>query len=54
MVNLPVLRWGQPYESLELDKVIHFVTGETLARVSQANAGMLAKDNKKSSRAREA
>src|SRR6187455_2117003 len=54
MVNLPVLRWGQPYESLELDKVIHFVTGETLARVSQANAGLLAKDIKKAPRAREA
>src|SRR6266513_2259401 len=54
MVNLPVLRWGQPYESLELDKVIHFVTGETLARVSQANAGLLAKDIRKAPRAREA
>src|SRR5436190_5503766 len=53
MVNLPVLRWGQPYESLELDKVIHFVTGETLATVSQANPGLLAKDMKKAQRARD-
>ena len=30
MVKIPILRWGQPYESLELDKVVHFVTGETL------------------------
>ena len=52
MVKLPVLRWGQPYESLELDNVIHYVTGETLARVSQANAGLLAKDIKKAPRAR--
>jgi hypothetical protein len=49
-----VLRWGQPYESLELDNVIHFITGETLARVSQANPGLLAKDIKKARRARAA
>src|SRR6266542_7011057 len=54
MVKIPVLRWGQPYESLELDKVVHFVTGETLAQVSQANPGLLAKDMKKSQHARDA
>ena len=32
MVKIPVLRWGQPYESLENDPVIHFGTGETLAQ----------------------
>jgi acyl-CoA reductase-like NAD-dependent aldehyde dehydrogenase len=53
MVKIPVLRWGQPYESLESDKVIHFVTGEALAQVSQANAGLLAKDIKKAQRARD-
>src|SRR5439155_4186029 len=53
MVKIPVLRWGQPYESLELDNVIHFVTGETLAKVSQANPGLLAKDMKRAQRARE-
>src|SRR5262245_37156508 len=52
MVNIPVLRWGQPYESLEVDSVIHFVTGETLAKVGQANPGLLAKDMKKAARAR--
>src|SRR5216117_1841166 len=41
-------------ESLELEKVVHFVTGETLAQVSQANPGLLAKDIKKASRARDA
>ncbi|KAF0170672.1 MAG: aldehyde dehydrogenase [Limisphaerales bacterium] len=53
MVKIPVLRWGQPYESLDHDKVIHFVTGETLAQVSQANPGLLAKDIRKAARARE-
>jgi acyl-CoA reductase-like NAD-dependent aldehyde dehydrogenase len=53
MVKIPILRWGQPYESLEQDSVVHFVTGETLAQVSQANPGLLAKDMKKARRARE-
>src|SRR5688572_9297647 len=53
MVKIPILRWGQPYESLELDKVVHFVTGETLAQVGQANPGLLAKDMNKAQRARD-
>jgi acyl-CoA reductase-like NAD-dependent aldehyde dehydrogenase len=53
MVKIPVLRWGQPYESLELDNVVHFITGETLAQVSQANPGLLAKDMKRAQRARD-
>src|SRR5438445_2088834 len=52
MVKIPVLRWGKPYESLEVEKVTHFVTGETLAEVSQANPGLLAKDMKPAARAR--
>jgi len=54
MVKIPVLRWGQPYESLEADNVIHFVTGETLAKVSQANPGLLTKDMRTAQRARDA
>ena len=53
MVNIPVLRWGRPYTSLEVDNVIHFITGETLAQVSQANAGLLAKDIRQAQRARD-
>src|SRR5947209_20072096 len=52
MIKISVCRWGQPYESLELDNVVHFITGETLAKVSQANPGLLAKDMKKAARAR--
>ena len=44
MLNLPILRWGQPYTSLEQDTVRHFITGETLAKVSQANTGLLGRD----------
>ncbi len=53
MLNIPVLRWGRPYTSLEQDPVIHFMTGEVLARVSQANAGLLGRDMRHAHRARE-
>jgi acyl-CoA reductase-like NAD-dependent aldehyde dehydrogenase len=53
MLNLPILRWGQPYTSLEQDTVVHFETGETLARVSQANVGLLGRDLRWARRARE-
>ncbi len=44
MLNLPILRWGQSYTSLEQDTVRHFITGETLAKVSQANTGLLGRE----------
>src|SRR5437762_14060941 len=53
MVKIPILRWGQAYESLEFDKVVHSVTGEVLAQVSQANPGLVAKDMKRAQRARD-
>ena len=54
MIHFPVLRWGEPYESLETEQVVHFVTGEPIARVSQANPGIVARDLRKAYRAREA
>ena len=53
MLNLPIIRWGVPYTSLEKDTVIHFATGETLAKVSQANPGLLSRDIRHARRARE-
>ena len=53
MLHLPILRWGQPYTSLDKDEVIHFITGETLATVSQANTGLLARDIRLARRARD-
>src|SRR5437016_9976826 len=44
ILNIPILRWGKPYTSLDAEDVVHFVTGETLARVSQANTGLLGRD----------
>src|SRR5262245_41447148 len=54
MLHLPVLRWGQPYTSLEVDEVVHFATGEPIAKVSRANGGLIQRDKRKASRAREA
>ncbi|HET6883518.1 MAG TPA: aldehyde dehydrogenase family protein [Pirellulales bacterium] len=54
MLNLPVLRWGKPYESLENDTVVHFITGEPIAKVAQANAGLLQRDMRHAQRARDA
>lgn len=53
MIHFPVLRWGQAYESLETEHVVHFATGEPIARVSQSNAGMVARDLRKAQRARD-
>src|SRR5579884_3316868 len=53
MIHIPVLRWGEPYKSLDLDKVAHFATGEPLAEVSRANAGLVARDMRLAQRARD-
>jgi len=53
MIHLPVLRWGQPYTSLEVDSVVHFATGEPIAKVSRANGGLIQRDMRKGARARD-
>jgi acyl-CoA reductase-like NAD-dependent aldehyde dehydrogenase len=54
MIQLPVLRWGQPYESLEFNDVVHFATGEPIARVGRANGAMIQRDMRKAQAARDA
>ncbi len=44
MIQLPLLRAGKPYTSLDQIDVSHIATGEPLARVSQANRGLIARD----------
>ena len=44
MINLPLLRAGQPYTSLDTVEVLHIATGEPLVNVSQANRGLIARD----------
>jgi acyl-CoA reductase-like NAD-dependent aldehyde dehydrogenase len=53
MLHIPVLRWGEPYKSLDIDKVVHFASGEVLAEVSRANAGLVERDMRHARRARE-
>jgi len=53
MLHLPVLRWGEPYTSLEVDEVVHFSTGEPIAKVSRANGGLIQRDARKAQRARD-
>lgn len=53
MLEIPVIRWGKQYESLEKQDVVHFETGETLAKVHQANGGMLKMDKRFAQRARD-
>src|SRR3989441_5825847 len=53
MLHLPVLRWGQPYTSMDVDPVVHFATGEPIATVSRANSGLIQRDMRKAQRARD-
>ena len=52
MLNLPILRWGAPYTSMEVDEVVHFATAEPIASVSRANGGLIQRDMRKAARAR--
>ena len=54
MLNLPILRWGQPYTSMDVDEVVHFLTGAPIARVSRANGAMIQRDMRKAQAARDA
>src|SRR5579884_3514061 len=53
MLHIPVFRWGEPYKSMDVDRVVHFDTGEPLAEVSRANAGLVARDMRLAQRARD-
>jgi acyl-CoA reductase-like NAD-dependent aldehyde dehydrogenase len=53
VLKIPALRWGKPYESLETDTVTHFITGEPIAQVSQANGGLVERDMRFAQRARD-
>ena len=52
MLQLSVLRWGQPYASLDVDELKHFSTGEPIATVGRANGGLIQRDMRKAPRAR--
>lgn len=54
MLTLHPLRWGKPYQSLETQEVIHFDTGEPIAKIGQVNGGMVQMDLRKADQARTA
>lgn len=54
MLEIPVLRWGRAYTSMDVDEVAHFATGEPIARVSRANGGLIQRDVRAAQGAREA
>ncbi|MFN3651077.1 MAG: aldehyde dehydrogenase family protein [Armatimonadota bacterium] len=48
--HIPVIRRGQPYESLDRVKITSIRTGEPVAEISQANAGMIRRDMRRPNR----
>ena len=54
MLHLPILRWGQPYRSVNQVVAPHFRTREPFVSMSQANLGLIRRDLLKQGEAREA
>lgn len=52
MIELPAVRWGEPYESLDVEEVAHFLTGEPVARVHTVGAGIVRRDARRARDAR--
>ncbi|HXQ72515.1 MAG TPA: aldehyde dehydrogenase family protein [Pyrinomonadaceae bacterium] len=44
MIQLPILRQGNPYYSLDVARVVHHRTREPFVEVSQANPGLIRRD----------
>jgi acyl-CoA reductase-like NAD-dependent aldehyde dehydrogenase len=53
MIHIPISRWGEPYKSGEIDKIVHFDSGEVVCEMSRAVAAMVAKDMRLAPRARD-
>ncbi len=54
MLELPAIRWGESYESLDVDVITDFSTGEPVAKVHTVGAGIIRRDAKQASNARRA
>jgi acyl-CoA reductase-like NAD-dependent aldehyde dehydrogenase len=54
VLEIPIVRWGKPYESLEVTEINHFATGEPIAKVHQANGGIIKRDLRDAQKARDA
>jgi len=44
MLQIPILRIGQPYDGVEKIELVHHATGDPIAQVSQANSGLIVRD----------
>src|SRR5258708_30007927 len=44
MIHIPALRLGKPYTSLEKTTLVHHVTGEPVAQVSQVTGSLIGRD----------
>src|SRR6476659_1644598 len=44
LINLPLLRHGKPYTSLDVSIALHYQTHEPFVALSQANAGLIRRD----------
>jgi len=53
-MHLSAWRFGKPYESLERDTLVHFLTGEPVAQVSQVGGAIVGRDLGKAAQARAA
>jgi len=54
MITLNPLRWGKSYESLEFKDVVHFATGEPIARIGLVGGGIVGRDIRQAPKARQA
>ncbi len=54
MITLTAIRWGEPYESLDAERLSHFLTGEPVAHISTVGGGVVRRDAKLARRARTA
>ncbi len=52
MLHIPILRWGQPYRSVNQVVTPHFRTREPFVSMSQANLGLIRRDLLKQAEAR--
>ncbi|MGL4422297.1 MAG: aldehyde dehydrogenase family protein, partial [Gemmataceae bacterium] len=53
MIQIPALRFGKSYTSLDKATLVHHVTGEPIAEVSQVTGSMIARDLSTMDRARQ-
>ena len=53
MVNIPVIRWGEEYESLETQELVHHATGDIIGTQSMANGGLITRDMREAQKARD-